>query len=235
MDKRICKYETRNVLKYALLYYGALLIFFILAVITTKGTSLEINEEVNFVTMIFLASQPLLRFKGDFYFSKINNISRKNFIKGTLESGILISSILSAIDIILIKIFSLFSNSFNMYEVFFQNFIEGTLLNIIKNLVASWIYISLVYFLIYITFLLFSTIYLKLSNEIKKIWIVGLFVIIFLITNLIEVFASSTGYGIIPIEGILLLIILCGILIILEFLISKNLQESMTYINKKRL
>lgn len=122
-----------------------------------------------------------------------------------------------------------------MYEVFFQNFIEGTLLNIIKNLVASWIYISLVYFLIYITFLLFSTIYLKLSNEIKKIWVVGLFVIIFLITNLIEVFASSTGYGIIPIEGILLLIILCGILIILEFLISKNLQESMTYINKKRL
>mgnify|MGYP007067166666 CR=1 FL=1 len=81
MDKRICKYETSNVLKYALLYYGALLIFFILAVITTKGTSLEINEEVNFVTMIFLASQPLLRFKGDFYFSKINNISRKNFIK----------------------------------------------------------------------------------------------------------------------------------------------------------
>ena len=30
MDKRICKYETSNVLKYALLYYGALLIFFIL-------------------------------------------------------------------------------------------------------------------------------------------------------------------------------------------------------------
>ncbi|MDY4078401.1 MAG: hypothetical protein SOY42_06395 [Clostridium sp.] len=234
MDKKICKYETSNILRNSFWYYGMLLLFFILVVVTTKGVSLEINEGVNFFTIIFLASQPLIRLKSDFNFSKINNISRKNFIKGTLESGILISSILSAIDIILIKIFSLFSNSFNMYEVFFQNFIEGTFLNIIKNLVASWIYISLVYFLIYITFLLFSTVYLKLSNEVKKLWAVGFVVVIVAITNLIEVLASSTGYGITPIAGILLLIILCGVLIILEFLISKNLQESVIYSNKKR-
>ena len=234
MDRKICKYEISNILRNAFWYYGILLLFFILVVVTTKDNSLEINEAVNFGTIIFLASQPIIRLKSDFYFSKINNISRKNFIKGTIESGILISLILSAIDITLIKIFSLFSNSLNMYEAFFQNFIGGTFLNIIKNLVASWIYISLVYFLIYVVFLLFSTVYLKLSKGIKKIWVIGLVVVIVAITNFIEVLASSTGYGITSIEGILFLIILCGVLTILEFLISKNLQESVTYSNKTK-
>lgn len=113
MDKsnKICKYQLKTSVKATFIYYS-ILIGILLIVLVEKIVDKDNNihfSGVEISTAIFIFVAALNSFKSTFYFSQGNNVSRKTFIKGNIKYGLIMSAILSVIDIVLNRVYNIFT------------------------------------------------------------------------------------------------------------------------------
>lgn len=229
MDKKICKYELGIIFKSIVIYYMSVIgIVLFIGVISRYDAVGKITfQGINLATMIFLLVSSLCILKPSFYFSQGNNVSRKNFIKGTIEAGAVLSIIVAVIDLILIKLMGLFVNCINIYELAFGEIEYSGVLDIIINTILMYVFTVLLYFLVYIIALIITTIYFKINTVLKVLWaITSVFI---LLLTLIFIFNIGAAYGNIinRYNIIIIFIVLIVILILIEVLLGKNIKEGL--------
>lgn len=244
MNKKICKYELSKILKPMMIFYG--IYFFTIIVIKVLGCFLKgfdgITSGTDLSTVVFVGIIALTILKPAFNFSQSNNISRKNFIKGTIKSGIFISIIMSSIDLILkftlneiYHLFSKFSIDYLGYNhtLFEKVYEKGWYLPKVTNVLMDFLFKFGLCLFVYMICLCFSTIYFKLSAEKKKILATVSIIILFAFISFDSIrFAIGSLIGNNYIIEPIIFIILSIILMILEFFISKDLTESEEKIKK---
>ena len=117
---KVAKMNMEGITKSAIIYY-CIFIFIIITmtVINTVGNATMSGIEIS--TIIFLFVCGLNSFKSNFYFAKVNGISRKTFIKGLLISSIPIALVMSIIDIIINRINNIFIKNPTLYDVSYGN------------------------------------------------------------------------------------------------------------------
>ena len=119
MDKKICKYELSKILKPMIIFYCVY--FFIIISIKISSCFFEgfdgITSGTDLSTVVFVGIIALTILKPAFNFSQGNNISRKNFIEGTIKSGVFISIIMSSVDLILKFILNQIYHLFSKYLI----------------------------------------------------------------------------------------------------------------------
>lgn len=239
MNKKICKYELNKILKSMIIFYC--IYFFIIISIKISSCFFEgfdgITRGTDLSTVVFVGIIALTILKPAFNFSQGNNISRKNFIKGTIKSGIFISIIMSSIDLILKftlnKIYHLFTNMGYNHTLFEKVYEKGLYLPKFTNIFMDFLFKFGLCLFVYMICLCFSTIYFKLSAEKKKILATVSIIILFAFISFDSIrlaIGSLIGNNYI-IEPIIF-IILSIILMVLEFFISKDLTESEEKIKK---
>lgn len=237
MDKKICKYELGIIFKSIIIYYIFFIgiVAFLGGVSSNDGVSEITFQGLNLATMIFLLVSALCIVKPSFYFAQGNNVSRKNFIKGTIEAGAILSIILAFIDTILIKILGMFFHCINIYELAFGNIESSEALDVIINIFLMYLFSVLLYFIVYLIFLIISTIYFKLNTTLKIVWSVAS---IFILTSSISVMSNIvdiSGNIINRYSVIIIFIILIAIFILIEVLLGKNIKEGLEKTSLKGL
>ena len=233
-ENKVCKYEFSRILRPMIIYYG--IYFFILISIKILSCFFEevagITNGADLSTIFFVGIMGLTILKPAFNFSQGNNISRKNFIKGTIKSGIFISIIMSSVDLIVKFILnqvqyllpSSLCYNHTLFEVVYE---EGLYLPPILNVSMDYLFKFGLCLFVYMLCLCFSTVYFKISIEKKKI-LASTSIIILFVTITFDSIRIAIGslignnYVIEPIVFIILSIIL----MILEIFISKDMTES---------
>ena len=119
---KVAKMNMEGITKSAIIYY-CIFIFIIITitVINTVGNATMSGIEIS--TIIFLFVCGLNSFKSNFYFAKVNGISRKTFIKGLLISSIPIALVMSIIDIIINRINNIFIKNPTFYDMAYGNLV----------------------------------------------------------------------------------------------------------------
>ena len=235
MDKKICKYELSTIFKSIVIYYMFFIgIVLFLGVMPSNDGVGEITfQGLNLATMILLLVSSLCILKPSFYFAQGNNISRKNFIKGTIETGAVLSIILAAIDLILIKLMNMFVNCINIYEMVFGKIEYSGVLDIIINNILMYLFSALLYFVVYLISLIITTIYFKINTVLKVLWAITSVFILFVTLAWISNIGYTDGSIINRYNIIIIFIILIAVLILIEVLLGKNIKEGLDKISLK--
>ncbi len=242
MDKKICKYELNKILKPMIIFYCVY--FFIIISIKILSCFFEvfdggITRGTDLSTVVFIGIIALTILKPAFNFSQGNNISRKNFIEGTIKSGVFISIIMSSVDLILKftlnQIHHLFPKMGYNHTLFEKVYEKGLYLPKVTNVFMDYLFKFGLCLFVYLLCLCFSTIYFKLSAEKKKILATVSIIILFAFISFDSIrFAIGGLIGNNYIIEPVIFIILSIILMMLEFFISKDLTESEEKIKKNR-
>lgn len=128
--KKVSKYFWSVMRKSLIIYYSICMLFLLLSVLFTINTKGEVTiSGGEFSTVIFSFVAGIAMFKEIFHFIKANNISRKAFLIGTALSIIPISGVMSIIDIIINRLYNLFTKSPTIYDMGFTdyNIVSGML------------------------------------------------------------------------------------------------------------
>lgn len=243
-ENKICKYELSKILKPMIIFYC--IYFFIVISIKVSSCFFEgfdgITKGTDLSTIVFVGIIALTILKPAFNFSQGNNISRKKFIEGTIKSGVIISIIMSSIDLILKFILNQIYLLFSRYSInyigynhtlFEKVYEKGMYLPKVTNVFMDYLFKFSLCLVVYMSCLSFSTFYFKLSSEKKKILATVSIVILFAFISFDTIrFAIGGLIGNNYIIEPVIFIILSIILMILEFFISKDLTESEEKIKK---
>jgi hypothetical protein len=123
---KVAKYNINSLKKSVFIYYSIFIAVCIFLVILSKicygnfGTS---GTELSSAIFIFIVG--LNMFKENFYFMKSNNVSRKSYFLGTVLSMLPIATLMSVIDIIINRVYSLFVKCPTNYDMIFTDFNNG--------------------------------------------------------------------------------------------------------------
>lgn len=124
--KSIVKYNLSNLKNSIAIYYSILIIVCIALVVISKIDTSTVSSsglEISSVIFIFVAGLNL--FKENFYFMKSNNISRKDFLYGTVLSMIPVAIFMAVIDIIINRIYNIFLKCPTIYDMTYTNIGSG--------------------------------------------------------------------------------------------------------------
>lgn len=195
----VAKYNISTIKKSMTIFYS---IFIIVMTVILFLAKTYINEKgqtsgTEISTIIFIFVTGIVIFKESFYFSQSNNISRKTYFKGLILTIVPISAIASVIDIIINRIYNIFSTSPTIYDMAFTSFtdlgmnsIEKILIqnNDILTLFNTFLFQFTIYTMIFTVGLTIALIYYK-CNKLMKI-VVSILPIIFimLIDSLTTIF-----------------------------------------------
>jgi hypothetical protein len=119
---KLAKYNIKSSLKSIIIFY---LIF--TGVITALGMVGGHTSGLEFSTVIFLFVVGLNSFKEDFYFAQANNISRVDYFKAKAIAILPIGIVMSILDVIINRVYNLFTTSPTMYDMSYNNFSNGHL------------------------------------------------------------------------------------------------------------
>lgn len=131
--KSIVKYNLSNLKNSIAIYYSILIIVCIALVVLSKidtGTVSSSGIEISSVIFIFVAGLNL--FKENFYFMKSNNVSRKDFLYGTVVSMIPVALFMSVLDIIINRIYNIFLKCPTIYDMTYTSIGSGEWYNTIN-------------------------------------------------------------------------------------------------------
>ncbi|MBS5987229.1 hypothetical protein [Clostridium sp.] len=174
--KKVCKYQIETFIKPTIIYY--LIFIAVIVVLSMLAGSSEGNfrsSGLELSTWIFIFVTALNSFKGPFYFSQANNVSRKSFYLGTLFYSVIVSLIIPVIDIIINRIYNLFVGCPMNYDMIYGKvrdiaFFEGVLFkvdNSITSLLGNYLFLVGVLLVIFSIGLLITTVLFRL-NKIGK-------------------------------------------------------------------
>ncbi|MCW6111011.1 hypothetical protein [Clostridium sporogenes] len=172
-SNKICKYQLKTSIKPILIYYS-ILIGFLLLILIEKFTSQNSNIQssgIEMSTAIFIFIMALNSFKSSFYFSQGNNVSRNSFILGTIKSGVIISSALALIDIIINRIYNLFIICPTNFDMIYRNSSYGVnsswqviLNHSVVNSLETYLWNLAVYIFLFMLGLLITIVYFRLNK-----------------------------------------------------------------------
>ena len=171
--KKVCKYQIETFIKPTIIYY--LIFIAVIVVLSILARSSEGNfrsSGLEFSTWIFIFVIALNSFKGPFYFSQANNVSRKSFYLGTLFYSVVVSLVIPVIDIIINRIYNLFVECPMNYDMIYGKvrdiaFFEGVSFkvdNSITSLLENYLFLVGVLLVIFSIGLLITTVLFRLNN-----------------------------------------------------------------------
>lgn len=131
--KSIVKYNINNLKNSIAIYYSILSVVCIALVVFSKIDNSTVSSsgiEISSVIFMFVAGLNL--FKENFHFMKSNNVSRKDFLYGTVISMIPVAIFMSVLDIIINRIFNIFLKCPTIYDMTYTNMGSGELYNTIN-------------------------------------------------------------------------------------------------------
>ncbi|EJO5347791.1 hypothetical protein NRP93_001883 [Clostridium botulinum] len=190
-SNKVCKYQLKTSIKSIVTYYSILIGLLILTLILnymSTGGNFKVNG-IDISTSIFIFIVALNSFKSSFYFSQGNNISRKSFIVGTIEYGIIMSAILTLIDVIINRIYNIFMICPTMFDIIYGQKIydvnrpwEFTLNHSVSNLFGTYVWTFALYVFVFMVGLLITMIYFRL-NKLGEIIVSCIPVILIIVLN----------------------------------------------------
>lgn len=195
----VAKYSLSTIKKSMVIFYT---IFIIVMTVILFLMKTYLNEEgyssgTEISTFIFMFVTGLVIFKESFYFSQSNNISRKTYFKGIMIAIVPTAAIASGIDIIINRIYNIFSPCPTIYDMGFGNFIalgmEGIKSTWIQNndistLINTFLFLFTMYIMIFTVGLTIALIYYKCNKLMKTIVSILPVIFIMLISSLTTIF-----------------------------------------------
>lgn len=171
--KKVCKYQIETFIKPTIIYY---LIFIAVVVVFTivakynEGNFVSSGLELS--TWIFIFVVALNSFKGPFYFSQANNVSRKSFYFGTLFYSLVVSLVIPLIDIIINRIYNLFVECPMNYDMIYGRVRDITFVedisfkvdNSVTSLLGNYLFLVGVLLVIFSIGLLITTVLFRLNK-----------------------------------------------------------------------
>lgn len=128
----VAKYSMDNMKKSILIYYLIYIATIVVMLLFARGsTNVEdfkagFLQGTDFGTIILMFVLGLCSFKEDFYLMQSMNVSRKSFFAGTALSVIPMAAICSAIDLLLNRIFNIFTSIPTIYDMAYGNASESS-------------------------------------------------------------------------------------------------------------
>ena len=104
----IFKYQCKSSLRSVLIFYGIFISIIVFLAYSFRNSNNVTSAGLELSSAIFLFVCGLNSFKSQFYFSQLNNISRKAFLKGTVLYAAVYSTTMAIIDIIINRIYNVF-------------------------------------------------------------------------------------------------------------------------------
>ena len=195
----IAKYNLSSVKKDMIIYYS---IFISVLIVTSSlhkyyGDGNMVSSGVEISTVIFLFVIGLNFFKESFYFSQSNNISRKTYFKGTILSILSISAIASLLDIIINRVYNIFTKSPTMYDMSFTKFRDLEVLgkksiwvqnNDIVTLLNSFLFQFSICIMVFTLGLTIVLIYYRCNKIMKTVVSIGAVMIVVVLNILADTF-----------------------------------------------
>ena len=122
---KIAKMNINDMVKPIIIFYLiiiAVVTFTTIQNITNFNDNFHIvNSGLELATVIFLFVCGLNSFKENFYFAKSNNISRKSFIIGVIESIFPIAVVMAVIDVMINRITNIFVQMPTIYDILYTS------------------------------------------------------------------------------------------------------------------
>jgi hypothetical protein len=243
---KVAKYNINSLKKSVFIYYSIFIAVCIFLVILSKiyygnfGTS---GTELSSAIFIFIVG--LNMFKENFYFMKSNNVSRKGYFLGTVLSMLPIAALMSVIDIIINRAYSLFVKCPTNYDMIFTDFNNGvntTLAtsnwvqgNDIVTLFNTFLFQAALYLMLFALGFVITMVYYKCNKLMKTVISISPIMLFILFNVLVRIFPYSAQkvleflfyiFGIIPrnvYTAILTFIILFIALIAVSYLLIREM------------
>lgn len=206
--KSVFKYSVANMIKSIGAFYGIFISVCILLIFlanSSGGTVSSSGVELSSAIFIFIAG--LNSFKENFYFMKSNNVSRRDFLYGTILSMIPIAFVMSLIDVIINRIQNIFISSPTNYDMIYGNMRTLGIMteankgiwvqnNSIETLLNTFLFQGAVYVFSFALGFVITILYYK-SNKLTKVIIsVAPVALILLLNLIIDIYPSVLSGGI---------------------------------------
>lgn len=173
---KVFKYQLYNFLKPLGIYYLFMMGLYCFLSIQFNETNAT-SSGLEVITAIIILTTAIEMFKSSFYFTQGNNISRKSYLIGTLIAGLVVSALSSLIDLVLNRIYNLFIPAAMNFDMIYGNFgvMDSTYVanNSFENLITTFLWTFILFFLVFIVGLLISMVYFRLSSKGKIITILA--------------------------------------------------------------
>lgn len=244
--KSVLKYSVANMIK----AIGAFYVIFIsvcvlLIFLANSSGGIVSSSGIELASAIFIFVAGLNSFKENFYFMKSNNVSRKDFLYGTILSMIPIAFVMSFIDVIINRVYNLLISSPTNYDIIYGSVRTLGLAtgvskeiwvqsNSIETLLNTFLFQGVVYAFAFALGFVITILYYK-SNKLTKVIISVVPVAFIILSNLIIEIYPSFFNGVIkfiqfifgwntlnPYAGILTFIILYIFLVIISRLLTRK-------------
>lgn len=186
----IAKYNINSVKKpIGIFYFIFITVLLTISVVDRVTDGAVTSSGLELSTIIFLFVLGLNLFKEGFYFSQANNISRETYFKGTIISMIPIAAVLSAIDVIINRIYNIAVSSPTNFDMIytgltdlqFETWIQS---NTISILFQTFLFQFAVYSMIIATGLVVTMIYYR-ANKLMKVVVSVVPIMLIILGNLI--------------------------------------------------
>lgn len=196
--KSVFKFSVANMVKSIGAFYGIFISVCVLLIFlanSSGGTVSSSGVELSSAIFIFIAG--LNSFKENFYFMKSNNVSRRDFLYGTILSMIPIAFVMSFIDVIINRIQNIFISSPTNYDMIYGNMrnityneVFWTQSNSIETLLNTFLFQGVVYAFAFVLGFVITILYYK-SNKLTKVIIsVAPVALIVLLNLIIDIYPS---------------------------------------------
>lgn len=195
--KSVFKYSVANMVKSIGAFYGIFISVCILLIFLANSSGGSVRSSgVELSSAIFIFIVGLNSFKENFYFMKGNNVSRRDFLYGTMLSMIPIAFVMSFIDVIINRIQNVFITSPTNYDMIYGNARTLDLLtevnkgiwiqsNSIETLLNTFLFQGAVYAFSFALGFVITILYYK-SNKLTKVIISVVPVAFIVLLNLIS-------------------------------------------------
>lgn len=206
--KSVFKFSVANMVKSIGAFYGIFISVCVLLIFlanSSGGTVSSSGVELSSAIFIFIAG--LNSFKENFYFMKSNNVSRRDFLYGTILSMIPIAFGMSFIDVIINRVQNIFISSPTNYDMIYGNMRTLGIMtevnkgiwvqnNSVETLLNTFLFQGVVYAFAFALGFVITILYYK-SNKLTKVIIsVAPVALIVLLNLIIDIYPGILSGGI---------------------------------------
>lgn len=206
--KSVFKYSLVNMVKSIGAFYGIFISVCVLLIFLANSSGGSVSSSgVELASAIFIFIAGLNNFKENFYFMKNNNVSRRDFLYGTILSMIPIAFFMSFIDVIINRVYNLFIPSPTNYDMIYGNLRTLGLVteinkggwvqsNSFETLLNTFLFQGAVYAFAFALGFVITILYYK-SNKLTKVIIsVAPIAFILLLNLIIDIYPSILSQGV---------------------------------------
>ncbi|MBU3110271.1 hypothetical protein [Clostridium lacusfryxellense] len=169
---KLAKYNIKSSIKSIIIFYSILISVLIGMELLSVSNGNGYTSGLELASTIFLFVFGLNFFRENFYFSQANNIPRADYFKSVVIAILPIALVMSVLDVIINRVYNLFSVSPTMYDMAYNLSFNLTLWvqsNSIKTLFGTITFLFSFYIAAFGVGLLITMIYYKCNKTMKII------------------------------------------------------------------